>query len=165
MNTNRRFYSPSTGGFYPEDVHGSAIPADAVEISVALHDGLMHAQTQGKRIEPGPDGMPRAVDPPPPSREQLIRRGERATRAHLDEAAKRLGYDSIAHAVGYADEPAVPRYQAEGIAFRAWRSLVWEALYAAISSSEEAGAGVPEAASLIASLPPLPEVLDPATQI
>ena len=32
-------------------------------------------------------------------------------------------------AVTYADEPAVPRFQAQGRAFRAWRSLVWDFCY------------------------------------
>lgn len=48
----------------------------------------------------------------------------------LDAAARAIGYDSIAVAVTYADEPAVPRYQAEGRAFRACRSLTWAQFYA-----------------------------------
>lgn len=45
---------------------------------------------------------------------------------HLDFTASKLGYDDIKAAVSYADEPSVPKFQDEGKAFRAWRSLMWE---------------------------------------
>lgn len=48
----------------------------------------------------------------------------------MDDAARALGYDDIKTAITYADEPAVPKFQAEGQALRAWRSLVWDACYA-----------------------------------
>lgn len=41
--------------------------------------------------------------------------------------AQAFGYDSIDEAVTYADEPAVARYQIEGRALRAWRSMAWAA--------------------------------------
>lgn len=73
--------------------------------------------------------------------------------AHLDAAAKAAGYDNIYTAVTYADEPAVPRFQAEGQAFRAWRSLVWDAANAIRADVEAGTRPVPTAAELLAELP------------
>lgn len=50
--------------------------------------------------------------------------------AFMDERAREYRYDNLRTAVTYADEPAVPRFQAEGRAFRRWRSLVYAHLYA-----------------------------------
>ena len=52
----------------------------------------------------------------------------------LHSQAVALGYDSIDAAVTYADEPAVPEYQAEGQALRAWRSNVWSACFAVLDA-------------------------------
>lgn len=46
---------------------------------------------------------------------------------YADATARGMGFDSMAEAVTYADEPAVPRFQTQGAALRAWRSLLWEA--------------------------------------
>ncbi len=47
----------------------------------------------------------------------------------LNETAVSYGYESIINAISYAAEPAVQKFQLEGIAFRQWRSLVWESYY------------------------------------
>jgi hypothetical protein len=63
-----------------------------------------------------------------------------AVQAHLDTFAQSWGYDDIFTACTYAEEPTVPRFQAEGRALRAWRSQVWEAATAAanvVSSIEQ----------------------------
>lgn len=81
------FYSPSTGGFYCEEIHGvrrinipdpewiaqsdddkcplievdnvgCQIPVDAVEISKAQHSTLLDGQSRGMRIVAGADGYP-----------------------------------------------------------------------------------------------------------
>ena len=49
----------------------------------------------------------------------------------LDKQSQAWGYDDIKSAVGYAEEPMVPQYQAEGRALRAWRSVCWSARAAA----------------------------------
>ena len=54
---------------------------------------------------------------------------EQAIQARLSEAAIAARYDSIATAVSYAEEPAVPKFQNDGKAFRAWRSKVWAYAY------------------------------------
>lgn len=48
-------YSPSTGGFYRTEVHGEAIPADAVYVSPARHAELMEAQGAGASITASPE--------------------------------------------------------------------------------------------------------------
>lgn len=55
-------YSPNTGGFYSERVHGSAIPADAVEISSEVYVDLMKKQAEGARIVTGAAGYPLAAE-------------------------------------------------------------------------------------------------------
>ena len=75
--------------------------------------------------------------------------------AHLDAAAQDAGYDTIYTAVSYADEPAVPKFAAEGQAFRAWRSLVWAAANAIRADVEAGLRPVPTVADLIAELPAL----------
>lgn len=54
---------------------------------------------------------------------------ERAVQDKLNGAAVAAKYDSIENAVSYAEEPAVPKFQKDGKAFRAWRSNVWAYAY------------------------------------
>lgn len=58
-------YSPSTRGFYPEHVDYPNLPDDLIDISDEYHAELIAAQTTGKEIVPGVDGVPQAVTPPP----------------------------------------------------------------------------------------------------
>lgn len=71
----------------------------------------------------------------------------------LDAKAQSYGYDSIATAVTYADEAAVPKFQAEGQALRAWRSEVWAAAYAYLAEVEAGKKAYPTAAELPGLLP------------
>lgn len=68
------YYSPATGGFYSERVHGGNIPADAVEISSALHAELLEQMATGKRIVPGDGGLPCAVDQSQPTESESAER-------------------------------------------------------------------------------------------
>lgn len=63
-------FSASTGGFY-DDTINPVIPSDAIEISAEAHRQLLDAQSSGLIIQPGTDGYPEAVEPPPPTTEQL----------------------------------------------------------------------------------------------
>lgn len=56
------YYSPNANGFYVDQIHGEAMPVDAVAITTDLYQSLMQAQSAGKRIAPGPDGQPIAAD-------------------------------------------------------------------------------------------------------
>lgn len=73
---------------------------------------------------------------------------------HVDQVAQSLGYDNIATAVTYADEPTVPLFEAQGKALRAWRSEVWASCIATLKAVVGGSAALPSAADLIASLPP-----------
>jgi len=71
-----------------------------------------------------------------------------AVQARLDTHAQSWGYDNIFTACTYADEPAVPQFQAEGQALRAWRSATWAVCYA--------HADAPSLDALLALLPAPP---------
>ena len=148
-------YAPSTGAFYAPEIHGTSIPADAVDITPQQHEALLTAQSAGKCIVPDANGYPVAQDPPPPTADQIAAARVAAVQAHMDAAAQALGYDDIKAAVTYADEPAVPRFQAEGQAFRAWRSIVWAHCYMVLDDVQAGRRAIPTAADLIAELPAL----------
>lgn len=59
------FYSKSTGGFYDTEIHGDAIPADAVEITVDEHAALLAGQAYGKVITADANGAPVLTDRAP----------------------------------------------------------------------------------------------------
>ncbi|MFJ7111310.1 phage tail assembly chaperone [Pseudomonas sp. NPDC098740] len=65
------------GGFLDSAVHGEigspdcTIPPGAKEITEEQHAELVAAQSNGKLIVPDPDGYPLAIDPPPPSDDEL----------------------------------------------------------------------------------------------
>lgn len=80
-------YSASTGGFYSEEIHGEAVPADAVSISAFHHHALLDAQARGATIVADNKGAPIAVFPPEPS---LADKAEAAVRAVKAEAARRI---------------------------------------------------------------------------
>lgn len=78
---------------------------------------------------------------------------------YMDEQAQAMRYDSIQTAVTYAEEPGVPKFQVEGIAFRAWRSLVWETCYQILAEVTAGTRQIPSDEELVALLPTL--VFDP----
>lgn len=80
---------------------------------------------------------------------------EQAVQAKLNEAAIAARYDSIATAVSYAGEPAVPKFQKDGIAFRAWRSLVWAYAYEQLSLVLACGREQPTIEAFLLELPVL----------
>lgn len=93
------------------------------------------------------------------SEDEVVRSIVTAVQAHMDAVAQSMGYDDIKTAVTYADEPAVPRFQAEGQALRAWRSLVWAACYSGLDDIRAGHASMPESAdAVIAALPPPPQL-------
>lgn len=148
------FYSKLTGGFYDAAIHGENIPADAVEITAEEHAALLGAQANGKRITVDENGYPVAIAvvPPEPTYAEIVAGLTAAIQAHLDATAKQYGYDDMKTAVTYADEPAVPKFQQEGQALRAWRSLVWEVAFAELALYQE-GAPIPTGEQIIEKLP------------
>lgn len=149
------FYSKQTGGFYDSAIHGDNIPADAVEITSAEHEALLAGQSSGRIIAADADGRPVLQDPPAPTPEQIVAAIAAALQAHMDAAAKALGYEDLRSAVTYADEPAVPKFQAEGRALRAWRSLVWARCYELLDEVQAGTRPPMTAEQVIADLPAL----------
>ena len=140
------YYSGSANGFYDDRIH-KVMPDDVVEITEECHSTLMEAQAAGKSIRSDTNGSPIAVDrvlTVDQKKNVLLSRVQK----HLNATARYLGYDSVGDAIAYADEPAVPAYQAEGKALRTWRSLVWAAALPAIEANPDQPAD-----TLIASLP------------
>ena len=154
------FYSAQSGGFFAPEIHGDNIPADAVEITREHHAALLEGQSLGKRIVADADGYPILQDPPPPTPEQIMAAIAASVQAHMDAAARSLGYDDLKSAVTYADEPAVPRFQEEGRAFRVWRSLVW-ARYYELLDEVKAGEREPLTADEVIALLPVLELPQP----
>lgn len=90
--SNKIFYSPSSRGFYDTWVHTEAqIPVDRVEIPASLHAALLEAQSGGKEIVAGPDGVPVAIDPPAVPLTAAIQRAL----LHIDAETDRVIRDTI----------------------------------------------------------------------
>ena len=66
-------FSARTGGFYDPTIHGENVPEDAVEITALQHADLLGAQSKGARIEGGPEGLPVATFPAPPSPDESLK--------------------------------------------------------------------------------------------
>lgn len=111
------FYAPSTGGFYIAKIHGTSIPADAVEISSATHAELLAGQASGKVIRMD-GGVPVLADPvqapPTPLQEIAALEAEKPiTHRNLRELA--LAVADIASAITgkpVDENPAVREIQA-----------------------------------------------------
>ncbi|MFU2050600.1 hypothetical protein [Bordetella hinzii] len=146
-------FSKSTGGFYSPDIHGGAIPDDAVEITEQEYAALMDGQATGKVIVADSDGRPILANPTL-TPEEIQNQKVALVQKYMDDAARALRYDSIANAITYADEPSVPKFQAEGLAFRAWRSRVWEKCYEILDEVQSGARGIPSDEELIDELPP-----------
>lgn len=82
---------------------------------------------------------------------------EQAIQSHLDSAARSRGYDSIATSVSYAEEPVVAKFQEDGKAFRAWRSLVWAYAYQELDKVKAGKREIPTLDAFLAEVPALPD--------
>lgn len=148
------FTSKKTGGFYDHLIHAD-MPSDVVEITREDYVRLLDEQNAGRKIVWGDDGFPYTTDAPPLSPEQVTAFLVSAVQVHMDEQARALRYDDIKTAITYADEPSVPKFQAEGMAMREWRSLCLAHCYGVIDAVIAGERETPTAPELIASLPPL----------
>lgn len=100
--------------------------------------------------EPEPEAP---IEPEPETPDQTKVRMARVLQALLDSTAQTQDFDNIFTAVTYADEPAVPRFQIQGAALRAWRSLVWAAGYAVMDAVLAGERPIPTEAELLAEMP------------
>ena len=64
-------WSPSTGHFYHTEVHGAAIPEDALRVTARRHAELLEGQRQGRSILAGKNGKPALSPIRKPSVDQL----------------------------------------------------------------------------------------------
>lgn len=74
---------------------------------------------------------------------------------YLNETVKSRKYDSILSACSYADDDTDKVFQAEGIACRKWRSLVYRKCYNILAEVEAGNRNIPTEEELIAELPKL----------
>ncbi len=72
--------------------------------------------------------------------------------AHIDSAARALGFDSVVTAVTYADEPSDPLNHGYGVALRAWRSACWLKCREDLTAWQDGG-DEPTIEQVIAGLP------------
>lgn len=139
-----KHYVDEQGRYLGEYADGLAPPVGAIEVSEAPLD---HRQ-----LWTGLGYAPVVIE---------VANYTVAVQQHLDAAAVAAGYDDIKSAVTYADEAAVATFQAEGQAFRQWRSLCWQYCldqYALVAGGQRSA---PAIAELIAELPALELPQDP----
>ena len=91
----------------------------------------------------------------PASETAVVAMFEQAVQARLNSTAFSRGYDSIATAISYAEEPAVPKFQNDGKAFRAWRSLVWAYAYEQLAAVKAGDRTQPTVEDFLLELPEL----------
>ena len=77
-----------------------------------------------------------------------------AVQCVLDSKAQELNYDNCLSVCSYIDT-GVARFDAEGKAFRSWRSAVWERGYEILAEVQEGKREIPTEEELLAELPEL----------
>lgn len=95
---------------------------------------------------------------PEPTVEELQERIQKqltdAVQRVLDNKAQELNYDNCLSVCSYIDT-GVARFDAEGKAFRAWRSAVWAKGYEILAEVQAGKREIPTEQELIAELPEL----------
>lgn len=124
---------------------------------IEVSDDVLHNWTsyRANAARDGVELIPPYI-PPPPTFQELAAMYLKTVQTLLDTVAVEFGYDSLLAAASYADEPAVPKFQAEGKALRQWRSLVWQACYAMFAQAEAGTIPLPSEAAVLSALPPAP---------
>lgn len=98
---------------------------------------------------------PKPPEPVPPTFDERLVSLQSFVQEYMDAMARSLGYDDIRTAVTYAEEPAVPKFQNEGRALRAWRSNVWLACHELLAQVKSGEVEEPAKESLPGLLPRL----------
>lgn len=147
-----RLYSVSTGNTYLVGFH-QIIPADAVAIDEQTFLEVIANPAPDKIRDHDEEGRPVLIDPPVSVHSILVQEVVAEVQRALNAKAKNFGYDDIRTAVTYADEPSVPKFQQEGIAFRAWRSACWEYCHAQLDAVEKGARATFTAVELVDELP------------
>lgn len=146
-------FSRETGAFYPADIAYKSYPEDCFEVPIEdFHLAMNRACDEALDIENGRIKIVK-ITHPPPTNEQIVGALTMGVQVHLDAQARAMGYDDLRTAVTYADEPSVPKFQAEGRALRAWRSAVWAYCYELLDQVAAGTHAVPTIEELLAGLP------------
>jgi hypothetical protein len=133
----------------PPEAHAARM----IAVDEVIAADWVHYRANGARdgVEPQP-----APTPDPAALEAAaVAAYEASVQKHMDDTAWLYGYDSALTAISYAEEPAVPAFQTEGQAFRAWRSLVWAQCRDVLAQYQAGSIQAPTIDGLIASLPAL----------
>ena len=95
---------------------------------------------------------------PEPTQEEINARTQKrltaAVQRVLDKKAQELLYDNCLSVCSYIDT-GVSKFDAEGKAFRAWRSQVWAKGYEILAEVQEGKREIPSQEELLAELPEL----------
>ena len=96
--------------------------------------------------------------PPEPTQEEIAEQIQQeftnAIQSYLDTKAQELNYDSCLSVCSYVDT-GVAKFDAEGKAFRAWRSAVWTKGYEILDKVLAGKRKLPTKEELISELPEL----------
>lgn len=107
---DKLFYSKTTNGFYLQEIHGSSIPLDAVEISREYYQELLHGETEGKSISSDPSGNPVLIERPDPTADQLKELAIAQDKAYLASTDYVVSKISEAQALGQDIQPLLAKY-------------------------------------------------------
>lgn len=136
-------------GFYSSDVHGSAIPEPNFAITEQQwYDALSSGANKVSEL------FELFYEPPVETPEERIEIIVIRVQSHMDSKAREYGYDNVFTAVTYADEPLVPKFQEEGVAFRSWRSAVWAHCYDLLAQWQAGQLSDLTVDDVISTLPP-----------
>ena len=147
-------FSPSTKGFYTEGLN-STYPKDAVVVTEDEVLQILTAFNSNKTISVI-NGVLSISQDSSVDIQSILEYFSNKLQNHLDNKAKEYGYDNIYTAISYAEEPSVLKFQLEGKAFRAWRSLFWLEANLIKSEIESGSRSIPSSVEeLIIELPKL----------
>lgn len=96
-------------------------------------------------------------EPEEPTQMKMVRIQRKLTDAVqrvLDKKAQELNYDNCLSVCSYIDTD-IPKFDAEGKAFRKWRSAVWAKGYEILALVKKGEMAIPTEEELIAMLPKL----------
>lgn len=97
-------------------------------------------------------GVAALVQAPQKTEEQILAELTNAVQRHLDEEARKHGYDSILSLCSYVTSTN-PQFAAEGQAGIEWRDAVWAYCWGVVSDVKLSHRSVPTPAQLIVELP------------
>ena len=151
---------------------GQVIPKHVVEGARIVGADLPEDFNPVDFLWDGDEVVRKPAPPPPiiePSFDDQVKKYDGIVQARIDRAASEMGYGDpnrpdmspILHAITYAEEPAVKKFQAEGQLLRAWRSRYWAACWPILADARDGKRPVPTPDDLIAELdraapPPTP---------